>query len=178
MKYPNERVALQANEFWLTICEEEVELAIEAREAQEYADVPETESRFFAKIAFLEIVPVLLQLLMKQEEDADSEVDEWNVSMATTICLTLLAGTVQDVIVPAAVPFTAFRAHISDQDWHYHEAATRIMTFGSILWRTDSARCLSTRRSPYSLTCWAARISMLRTLHYERSEGSAIALLA
>lgn len=32
MKHPDERVALQAVEFWSTVCEEEVELSIEAQE--------------------------------------------------------------------------------------------------------------------------------------------------
>lgn len=32
MKHTDERVALQAVEFWSTVCEEEVELAIEAQE--------------------------------------------------------------------------------------------------------------------------------------------------
>ncbi|KJA12582.1 hypothetical protein HYPSUDRAFT_1094767, partial [Hypholoma sublateritium FD-334 SS-4] len=89
MKHPDERVALQAIEFWSTVCEEEGDLAIEAQEAQEYGDVPETESKFFAKIALPEIVPVLLRLLTKQEEDAED--NEWDVSMAAATCLTLLA---------------------------------------------------------------------------------------
>lgn len=33
MKHTDERVALQAVEFWTTVCEEEVELAAEAAEA-------------------------------------------------------------------------------------------------------------------------------------------------
>ncbi|KDR78361.1 hypothetical protein GALMADRAFT_224738 [Galerina marginata CBS 339.88] len=127
MKHPDERVALQAVEFWSTVCEEEVDLAIEAQEAQEYGDVPETESKFFAKIALPEIVPVLLQLLTRQEEDAEE--DEWNISMAAATCLALLAGAVQDAIVPSVIPF--IEAHIKSEDWHYREAA--IMTFGSIL---------------------------------------------
>ena len=32
MKNANERVALQAVEFWSTVCEEEIELALEAQE--------------------------------------------------------------------------------------------------------------------------------------------------
>jgi len=96
-------------------------------QAQEYGDAPETESKFFAKIALPEIVPVLLQLLCQQEEDADD--DEWNVSMAAGTCLSLLAGAVQDAIVPAVIPF--IEAHIKAEDWHRREAA--IMTFGSIL---------------------------------------------
>ncbi|PPQ77891.1 hypothetical protein CVT25_015378 [Psilocybe cyanescens] len=133
MKHPDERVALQAIEFWSTVCEEEVELAIEAQEAQEYGDVPESESKFFAKIALPEIVPVLLQLLTQQEEDAEE--DEWNVSMAAATCLALLAGAVQDTIVPAVIPF--IEANIKAENWHQREAA--IMTFGSILEGPDPA---------------------------------------
>jgi len=127
MKHADERVALQAVEFWSTVCEEEVDLAIEAQEAAEYGESPETESKHFAKIALPEIIPVLLLLLTKQEEDADD--DEWNVSMAAGTCLSLLAGAVQDSIVPAVIPF--IEAHIKAEDWHHREAA--VMTFGSIL---------------------------------------------
>ncbi|KAJ7691521.1 armadillo-type protein [Mycena olivaceomarginata] len=127
MKHPDERVALQAVEFWSTVCKEEVDLAIEAQEAQEYRESPETESKHFAKIALHEIVPVLLLLLTKQEDLADK--DEWNVSMAAGTCLSLLAGAVQDAIVPAVIPF--IEAHIKSTDWHHREAA--VMTFGSIL---------------------------------------------
>ncbi|KAJ7619396.1 armadillo-type protein [Roridomyces roridus] len=127
MKHPDERVCLQAVEFWSTVCEEEVDLAIEAQEAQEYGEQPETESKHFAKIALPEIVPVLLLLLTKQEELAEE--DEWNVSMAAGTCLSLLAGAVQDAIVPAVIPF--IEAHIKSTDWHHREAA--VMTFGSIL---------------------------------------------
>lgn len=87
----------------------------------------ETESRHFAKIALPEIVPVLLTLLTRQDEDADE--DEWNVSMAAGTCLSLLASAVQDAIVPAVIPF--IEANIRNNDWHYREAA--VMTFGSIL---------------------------------------------
>ncbi|KAG7087450.1 hypothetical protein E1B28_013416 [Marasmius oreades] len=127
MKHSDERVALQAVEFWSTVCEEEVELALEAQEAQDYGEMPERESKYFAKIALPEIVPVLLLLLTKQEEDADE--DEWNVSMAAGTCLNLLANAVNDVIVPQAIPF--IEANIKSEDWHQREAA--VMTFGSIL---------------------------------------------
>lgn len=127
MKDTHEQVALQAVEFWSTVCEEEVDLAIEAQEAQDYGEQPETESRHFAKIALPEIVPVLLLLLTRQEEDADE--DEWNISMAAGTCLSLLATAVQDAIVPAVIPF--IEAHIKAEDWHQREAA--VMTFGSIL---------------------------------------------
>ncbi|KAF8720311.1 hypothetical protein AX14_011024 [Amanita brunnescens Koide BX004] len=133
MKNADERVALQAIEFWSTVCEEEVELAIEAQDAADYGEQPETESKQFAKIALPEIVPVLLLLLTKQVEDADE--DEWNVSMAAGTCLSLLAGAVQDSIVPTVIPF--IEAHIKSDDWHFREAA--IMAFGSILEGPDPA---------------------------------------
>ena len=38
-------------------------------------EVPENDSKFFAKVALPEIVPVLLQLLTRQEEDADEDED-------------------------------------------------------------------------------------------------------
>lgn len=49
--------------------------------------------------------------------------------MAAGTCLSLLAQTVADAIVPAVLPF--IEAHIKSQDWHQREAA--VMTFGSIL---------------------------------------------
>ena len=97
------------------------------QQATEYGEVPETESKFFAKIALPEVLPVLLQLLTRQEEDADE--DEWNVSMAAGTCLGLLAQAVTDNIVPAVIPF--IEANIRAQDWHQREAA--VMAFGSIL---------------------------------------------
>ncbi|EGN91784.1 hypothetical protein SERLA73DRAFT_100127 [Serpula lacrymans var. lacrymans S7.3] len=127
MKHTDERVALQAVEFWTTVCEEEIELAHEAREAADYGEPPEVESKFFAKIALPEVIPVLLTLLTRQEEDADE--DEWNVSMAAGTCLSFMAQAVADAIVPAVIPF--IEAHIKAQDWHQREAA--VMTFGSIL---------------------------------------------
>ncbi|GBE87129.1 ARM repeat-containing protein [Sparassis latifolia] len=127
MKHSEESIALQAIEFWSTVCEIETELAWEASEASEYGEMPETESKFFAKIALPEIVPVLLQLLTHQEEDADE--DEWNISMAAGTCLGLLAQAVGDTIVPAVIPF--IEANIRASDWHLREAA--VMTFGSIL---------------------------------------------
>ena len=49
--------------------------------------------------------------------------------MAAGTCLSLLAQTVGDSIVPAVIPF--IEANIKSPDWHQREAA--VMTFGSIL---------------------------------------------
>lgn len=134
MKATEESVALQAIEFWSTVCEEEIELAIEAVEAaEEYGEPPARESKHFARIALPEILPIILQLLTKQEEDADE--DEWNVSMAAGTCLSLLARATGDMIVQPVIPF--IEANIKSPDWHAREAA--VMAFGAILDGPDPA---------------------------------------
>lgn len=127
MKHADEQVALQAVEFWSTVCDEEIELALEAEEAAEYSEAPERDSSHFARVALPEILPVLLLLLTKQDEDATD--DEWNVSMAAGTCLALLAQCVGDGIVSPIIPFV--ESNIKSPDWHHREAA--VMAFGSIL---------------------------------------------
>lgn len=132
MQNPEEGVALQAIEFWSTVCDEEIELALEAIEAAEYGEPVERESKNFAKVALPEILPVLLKLLTQQDEDATD--DEWNVSMAAGTCLSLLAQTVTDDIVQPIVPFV--ESNIRSTEWNGREAA--VMAFGSILDGPDS----------------------------------------
>jgi importin subunit beta-1 len=127
MKHADEKVALQAVEFWSTVCDEEIELALEAQDAAEYGEQPERESHHFARVALPEILPVLLLLLTKQEEDASD--DEWNVSMAAGTALALLAQCVGDGIVAPVIPFV--EGNIKSGDWRFREAA--VMAFGSIL---------------------------------------------
>lgn len=127
MKHEDDRVAQQAVEFWSTVCDEEIELALEAEEAAEFSETPDRESSHFARVALPEILPVLLLLLTHQDEDASE--DEWNVSMAAGTCLALLAQCVGDGIVTPIIPFV--ESNIKSPDWRYREAA--VMAFGSIL---------------------------------------------
>lgn len=127
MKHADEQVALQAVEFWSTVCDEEIELALEAEEAADFSEAPDRESSHFARVALPEILPVLLLLLTKQDEDATD--DEWNVSMAAGTCLALLAQCVGDGIVSPIIPFV--ETNIKSPEWRNREAA--VMAFGSIL---------------------------------------------
>ncbi|CAL5430592.1 unnamed protein product [Camellia sinensis] len=102
------RLALQAIEFWSSICDEEIEF-------QEYETA--------------ESVPMLLETLLKQKEDQDQDDGIWNVSMSGGTCLGLVARTVGDAIVPLVMPFV--EANILKTDWRSREAAT--YAFGSIL---------------------------------------------
>lgn len=103
-------------------------------QAAEYGDRPEMESKHFARTALPEILPVMLQLLLKQDEDADD--DEWNIAMAAGACLGLLANVVSDTIVQPVIPF--IESNIRAEDWHHREAA--VMAFGAILDGPDQAK--------------------------------------
>ncbi|OCF37529.1 importin subunit beta-1 [Kwoniella heveanensis BCC8398] len=127
MKHVEEPVALQAIEFWSTVCEEELDLTSAAFEAISVGEQPEIVSKGFAKAALPDILPVLLELLCQQDEDDDDE--DWTKSMAAACCLELLAQNVGDDIVQPVVPFV--EAGISQADWQRREAA--VMAFGSIL---------------------------------------------
>ncbi|ORX34440.1 armadillo-type protein [Kockovaella imperatae] len=127
MRHPEEPVALQAIEFWSTVCDEEIDLDLEASEAAEYGELPTFASKHFARMAMPEILPVLLDLLSQQSEDDDE--DEWTKSMAAGSCLELMARNVGDGIVQPVVPFV--EAGIHQPEWQRREAA--VMAFGSIL---------------------------------------------
>jgi len=127
MKSSIDEVALQGIEFWSTVCDEEVDLAIEAGEAQEQGRPPERTSRFYAKGALQYLVSILTQTLAKQEEFDDD--DEWNPCKAAGVCLMLMATCCEDDIVQHVLPFVT--EHIKNPDWRYRDAA--VMAFGSIL---------------------------------------------
>lgn len=126
VKVDEEPVALQAIEFWSSICDDEILIQ------EEYGD-DEVESTTATNFQFIKkalpvLVPMLLETLLKQEEDQDQD-DAWNLSMAGGTCLGLVARTVGDDVVPLVMPFV--ESNISSPDWRKREAAT--FAFGSIL---------------------------------------------
>ncbi|KAF8402596.1 hypothetical protein HHK36_010684 [Tetracentron sinense] len=126
VKGDEEAVALQAIEFWSSICDEEIELQEYEGAVGENSVSPH--SRFIEK-ALPSLVPMLLDTLLKQEEDQDQDDGIWNLSMAGGTCLGLVTRTVGDAIVPLVMPFV--EANILKTEWHNREAAT--YAFGSIL---------------------------------------------
>lgn len=127
MKSEIPEVALQGIEFWATVSDEELELAIEALECSEKGQPPAVSSKFYAKGALQYIIPILMEILAKQDEGADD--DEWNPSKAAGVCIMLLAQCCEDAIVELVIPFVS--QHIENPDWKYRDAA--VMSFGSIL---------------------------------------------
>ncbi|KAJ9189305.1 hypothetical protein P3X46_000615 [Hevea brasiliensis] len=122
-----EPVALQAIEFWSSICDEEIDILEEyGGDFTGDSDVP---CFYFIKQALPALIPMLLETLLKQEDDQDQDEGAWNIAMAGGTCLGLVARTVGDDIVPLVMPF--IEENITKPDWRQREAAT--YAFGSIL---------------------------------------------
>uniref|UniRef100_A0A914EA66 Importin subunit beta-1/Transportin-1-like TPR repeats domain-containing protein n=1 Tax=Acrobeloides nanus TaxID=290746 RepID=A0A914EA66_9BILA len=124
MKNQTDEIALQGIKFWSNVCEEELNLAAKAEEAQEQGTAPQYVSRHYSQGALPHLLPILTQTLIKQDEDNEDE-----PAKAAAVCITLLAQCTQDAIVEQIWPFIA--QHFGNDNWHYKEAA--IMAFGSIV---------------------------------------------
>lgn len=126
VKGDEESVALQAVEFWSSICDMEIQI----QDEYEGADASSLDGyHHFIQRALSVLVPMLLETLLKQEEDQDQDDSIWNLSMAGGTCLGLVAKTVGDEILPLVMPFV--EGNITKPDWRCREAAT--FAFGSIL---------------------------------------------
>ncbi|KAK6936660.1 Importin-beta, N-terminal domain, partial [Dillenia turbinata] len=127
VKEDEEPVALQAIEFWSSICDEEIDILEEyGGDFTGDSDIP---CFYFIRQALPALVSMLLETLLKQEEDQDQDEGAWNIAMAGGTCLGLIARTVGDDIVPLVMPF--IEENITKPDWRQREAAT--YAFGSIL---------------------------------------------
>ncbi|SCU80573.1 LAMI_0B03004g1_1 [Lachancea mirantina] len=123
MQSPDEKVASMAVEFWSTICEEEIDIAYEL------AQFPQSplQSFNFALTSIQEVVPNLLNLLTRQNEDPED--DDWNVSMSAGACLQLFAQNCGNYVVEPVLRYVEM--NISNESWRHRESA--VMAFGSIL---------------------------------------------
>ncbi|KAG7660411.1 kap95 [[Candida] subhashii] len=132
MQSDDEKVACMAVEFWSTVCEEELEIALQRQELGldllDAASTPELISYNFALVAAQDVLPTLLTLLTRQNEDPED--DDWSVAMAAGACLQLFAQNIGNYVVQPTLQFVA--ANLINQDsWRAREAA--VMAFGSIL---------------------------------------------
>ncbi|KAM5560511.1 hypothetical protein ABKV19_021596 [Rosa sericea] len=127
-----EPVALQAIEFWSSICEKEIELQkYKTADRNCWDSLPDfvpPHSRFVEKSRIL-LIPILLETLLMQEENVSQDDNIRNISMAGKKCLELVAQTVGFVIVPLVIPFVV--ANRVKPDWHCREAA--VFALGAII---------------------------------------------
>lgn len=129
MRSDGDAISLQGIEFWSTVCDEELDLAIEAAEAMELGRPPAKVSRFYAKGALQFLAPLLLQTLPRGAVDEDDDDDDWTPAKAAGVCLMLLATTCEDDVLPHVLPFV--NDNIVSADWRHRDAA--VLAFGSIL---------------------------------------------
>ncbi|OLN96544.1 Importin subunit beta-1 [Colletotrichum chlorophyti] len=125
MKSSDEDVAKLAVEFWSTVCEEEI--GIEDDNAQVESADQMRPFYNFARVAANEVVPVLLQLLTKQDEDAAD--DEYNLARAAYQCLCLYAQAIGAAIISNVLQFV--EGNLRAEDWHHRDAA--VSAFGAIM---------------------------------------------
>ena len=125
MKSEDEDVAKLAVEFWSTVCEEEI--GIEDDNAQVESSDQMRPFYNFARVAANEVVPVLLTLLTKQDEDASD--DEYNLSRAAYQSLQLYSQAVGASIITPVLQFV--EANLQSDDWHKRDAA--VSAFGAIM---------------------------------------------
>lgn len=123
MESPDDKVASMTVEFWSTICEEEIDIAYEL---SQFPGSP-LQSFNFALASLKDVVPTLLKLLTRQNDDFED--DDWNVSMSAGVCLQLFAQNCGDAILDPVLQFV--EQNITDTDWRKREAA--VMAFGSIM---------------------------------------------
>ena len=97
------------------------------RQAQAEGSTELREYFNFARVATQEVVPVLLELLAKQDEDADD--NEYNTSRAAYQCLQLWAQCVGSGVVPPVLAFV--EKNLRSEDWHYRDAS--VSAFGAIM---------------------------------------------
>jgi importin subunit beta-1 len=118
-----------AIEFWQTICEEELsnQEEIEYNTDNNIPIPPECVVHHFVKGALQALVPLLTKCLTLQ--DGDEDPDDYTIPMAASMCLSNIARTVKDDIVPFIMPFV--EQNILSPEWQKREAA--VNSFGSIL---------------------------------------------
>ncbi len=124
-----EKVALNAIEFWSTLCDVEIELIDDERHCQQNGLTVDRQCMKYVEGALQRLGPLMAMTLTKQDEDAAAEDEIWNLSTAAATCLGLMANTVEDAIVPIIAPFV--EQNIKNENWRFREAAT--MAFSSIL---------------------------------------------
>ena len=87
----------------------------------------ERTQHWFASVASGEVVPTLIELLTKQDEDATD--DEYNISRAAYQCLQLFSQCTHGNIAQMVLRFV--EQLLPDPDWHKRDAA--VSAFGAIM---------------------------------------------
>lgn len=165
MKNDEEDVAKLAVEFWCTVCEEEISIEDDNMQAQSEGSTELRPYFNFARVATQEVVPVLLELLAKQDEDAGD--DEYNVSRAAYQCVQLWSQAVGSQVVPPVLGFV--EKNLRSEDWHYRDAA--VSAFGAMMEGPDEKVL-----DPLVKQALPVLINMMADQHVQVRDSAAFAL--
>jgi len=165
MKNEEEDVAKLAVEFWCTVCEEEISIEDDNAQAQSEGSTELRPYFNFARVATQEVVPVLLELLAKQDEDATD--DEYNVSRAAYQCVQLWSQAVGSQVVPPVLGFV--EKNLRSEDWHYRDAA--VSAFGAMMEGPDEKVL-----DPLVKQALPVLINMMADQHIQVRDSAAFAL--
>ena len=165
MRSDEEDVAKLAIEFWCTVCEEEISIEDDNAAAQQEGSTELRQYFQFAKISCREVLPVLLQLLAKVDED-DTE-DEYNVAKAAYQCLQLYAQCCGPEVIPWVLEFV--EGNLRNDDWRRRDAA--VSSFGAIMDGPDS-----TTLDPLVKQALPVLISMMEDKVVQVQDSAAYAL--
>lgn len=119
----------------------------------------------FARVAANEVVPVLLHLLTKQDEDATD--DEYNVARAAYQCLSLYAQAVGGAIIQPVLQFV--ENNLRSEEWHNRDAA--VSAFGAIMDGPDEKTL-----DPIVKQALPILISMMEDSHLQVKDSTAFTL--
>lgn len=121
-------VVLQAIEIWSTIAEIEA-IITEDIEFSNSKNIPIKRKcgNFVIAAMKAQLATLLLSCMTKQIDDQTDE--EWNVSTAGALCLSLITKVIKEAVCDFTLDFIS--KNIKNTDWHYREAA--IIAFSAIL---------------------------------------------
>ncbi|SPP78457.1 blast:Importin subunit beta [Drosophila guanche] len=125
MKANDDAVALQGIEFWSTICQKEIDLAMGSQESIE-------QSMQYARQAMPYLMPVLIKRLTKKNEFEAEDAN--NPATASSVCIKLMAKCCKNDIEPHVLPFIL--QNIESQNWELRHAAA--MALASVLYELDT----------------------------------------
>lgn len=123
-----EEVAMQALEFWCTICDVEMEKIEEIENQDDEQREPHVYLKITEQAAPL-LVPIVLELLTKQKQDYSDPESEQDIHSRAQITLQQFSNTIKEAILPHTLPFVT--SNFSSSEWRRRDAA--VFAFGTIL---------------------------------------------
>jgi importin subunit beta-1 len=126
IKFDNtEEVSLLAIEVWCSICDEEI--------FRLQQNTPRYICKNYIRLVKDSLLPLLLDCLKKKDNDSDSD---WNLSIASACCISLMAQILKDDIVDPILGFIS--ENLSSDKWPNRDAA--LLSFAGILKGPDKAK--------------------------------------